>query len=155
MGPLFPTDVPPKHLRFQPIDDHQDSVPRAEAHAQICAAPEQERKGATAGEIAAQPGYISHGAFLADIRQAPLMGVLKRPNLFDTSQSLLQVLDGGENLITLLLVACYCLGLGQSSQLGVDLLGFGVRVKESGQKRSFLRRNLGGGCIVGNRWKNY
>lgn len=80
------------------------------------------------------------------------MAILKRPDLFDASQPLLQFLDDSKNLIALIRIACFRLSFGEPAQLGVDLLSFGERVKESGKERSFLRRNLGGGCIVCNRW---
>lgn len=79
------------------------------------------------------------------------MTVFKRSDLFDPTQSLLQLLDRGKDLVALRRIACSALGFGKLGQLGVDLLGFGERIKQSGKERPFLRRNLGGRGIVCNR----
>ena len=79
------------------------------------------------------------------------MTVFKRSDLFDSTQSLLQLLDSGKDLVALGRIARCALGFGKIAQFGVDLLGFGERIKQPGKERPFLRRNLGGRCIVCNR----
>lgn len=76
------------------------------------------------------------------------MTVLERSDLFDPTQSLLQLLDSGKDLVALGRIARFALGFGKIGQFGVELLGFGERIEQSGKERPFLRRNLGGRCII-------
>jgi hypothetical protein len=136
-------DVAAKDFGLCPVHEHQDAVARAEAHAEVGAAPENIRDRAAAGNVACEPRDVGHGLFGANVRERALVGILKGTDLLDAAQALLELLDLAEDLVAGLLTGCFFLGDGELGELGVDFLRLGHVVEHAGEESTFLSGDLG------------
>ncbi len=168
--PLLPTNIPPKDIRLRPIHQHQQSIPRTKAHIHIRALPEPMplvskqgqshqppttrenispiRERPPTREIPTQPTNIRHRPIMPNIRQTPLMAILKRSNLLHPSQLPLQLLNPRKNLRPRL-TRSFRLLLRQLREFHVDGFGPGEGIEEAREEGTFLRGDLCGGSVVG------
>lgn len=133
---LLPRHIPPKELRFHPIQHNQHPVPSAEAHAQVCRLPEQICHRSTRRDVAAlKPRHVCDGLLSADVSQRSLVRVLKGTDLLDAAEPvgvLVYIKNDGDAW-----TYCFCLSLissriiSRSSFFAVDCLALSSFISSS------------------------
>lgn len=136
---------------LKPIHNHQHTVSRREAHAEVRASPEEKGKSSTAGRnVSVPPGNIGNSTLHTNVCKRPLMRVRKRRKLLDLPD-LLRFL---RHLLLqrLLILGCLLGGFLNEDvevlELLLERLGARHVVEEAGQEGTLLPSDLGGGRVL-------
>lgn len=145
---LLARKIATEELGLEPVVDDQQTIPGAEAHADVGASPKEVGQTTGGSNVAVEPCDVSNSLLAANISEGTLVTVVEGLHVLDAAELTLILLNLARDLGRV--AGLEVERTAELSNLVLESLSPGHVVEQAREEVALLTGNLGGGGVAGN-----